>query len=127
MSTAKEHLAILRQGAPAWNDFMHDHSYDLRANFIGANLSGMDLTGAIMNRGMFEGADLRGANLSGGTFQEANFNRALLTGIRAERAGFGDSLFREANLDHAHLVRARFGGANLGGADFSNSLMATAT
>jgi uncharacterized protein YjbI with pentapeptide repeats len=53
---------------------MKDHAYEVRADFRGANLAGIDLTEAVMNEANFQGAYLRGTILSGGTFQRANFN-----------------------------------------------------
>jgi len=48
MDMAEEYLIILKQGVVAWNRFMQDHTYKVRADFRRANLAGMDLTKAVV-------------------------------------------------------------------------------
>jgi hypothetical protein len=40
----KDHVALLRQGVPVWNEW-RTHHFDTELNLGGASLSGMDLTG----------------------------------------------------------------------------------
>jgi hypothetical protein len=93
-----------------------------RAVLIGADLSRADLSGA-----GFSGAVLRGAGFSGAVLRGAGFSGADLYGavlIRADLrdANLGGVYLNRADLRHAHLGGADLRGAhlveaNLGGAD----------
>ena len=72
-----EHIALLKQGEPAWNAWRRDNP-NIRPDFSGADLRGVNLTPAA-DVG-FSGADLRGANFSG-----ADLRGALLTGATGGR------------------------------------------
>jgi len=84
------HLAALKQGARAWNEWRAAHP-DTRPNLFGASLRGLDLANADLAGGDLREADLRGAVLSG----------AILVG---------------ANLAGANLFKAVLDGADLSGA-----------
>jgi hypothetical protein len=115
----EEHLAILKNGASAWNEWRRQNpgvpdltEADLRgaelmgANFRGANLSGADLSGANI-----EGADLRGADL-----YRADLSSANLRGVNLDNAHL-----RRAKLREAYLPEADLHGANLNDADLSEA------
>jgi uncharacterized protein YjbI with pentapeptide repeats len=93
-----EHLAVLRQGAAAWNAWRAEH--DEPPELSGAGLRGLDLSGFDLPRADLRGADLRGTNCS-----EANLAGAHLEG---------------ANLFKAVLDGADLAGAFLHGAQFLN-------
>lgn len=77
---------------------------DLRNTIlVGADFTGVNLTGADLRRALLIGADLTGANLS-----RANLSRADLTG---------------ADLRNTILVGADFTGANLTGADLTGAMI----
>jgi len=94
-----EHVAmILEKGVEAWNAWRKENP-DIRPDlsetdrFIGVNLSGADLSEALLM-----GANLFQANLSGADLSEALLN--------------GANLF-QTNLSGAHLTRAFLAGATL--------------
>jgi len=101
-----EHLAILEQGAAAWNAWRaaHDVAPDLsKAGLRGRDLGTFDLSGANL-----QGADLRGtwfsnANLSGARLDGANLFKALLDGADLAGASLRGTQF----LNCAQLVVAR--------------------
>lgn len=112
-----EHLAILRQGVAAWNQWRAEHP-DVRPDLSGASLSGADLpkwdlAGADLSGAGLSGADLRAADLSEADLSGANLVEADLTGARLVRAELrGAELFR-ANLFEADLTGADLTGTHL--------------
>src|SRR5258707_15395053 len=76
-----EHIALLGQGATAWNAWRadHDETPDLsRAGLRGLDLSGFDLLRADLRGADLWGTNLSGANLSGAHLDGANFFKAVL-------------------------------------------------
>jgi uncharacterized protein YjbI with pentapeptide repeats len=75
----EEHVALLKQGTARWNAWRRDNP-DVRPDFSGADLRGVNLTpademgvsGADLRGANFSGADLRGAWLLGGNFGGAD-------------------------------------------------------
>ncbi len=114
-----EHLAILEQGAPAWNAWRKEARVakpDLTsADLSGADLSGADLTGTNLSGANLSNArvraDLSGADLSGADLSYANLIGASL---------FMANLTR-ANLACTNFIAASLFGVNLTEADFSRS------
>jgi pentapeptide repeat protein len=136
----EKHLAILRQGVDAWNQWRKENPEiqpDLReANLIEANLSGANLDGAGLYRADFGRAELSGADLSGAYLKEANLIRANLSEavlfraklIGADLSGaylFGAYLImadlNKAKLIEANLIRTDLSGANLSEADLRDA------
>lgn len=109
----EDHLKIIQQGVDAWNAWREaypDVTPDLReASFYEANLSGANLSGALLARANFFTANLSGANLS-----EAHLPKADLRGANLSRA-----TLRGAQLPEATLLRANLSGANLAHAKLS--------
>jgi len=105
-----EHLAILKQGVPAWNKWREEHP-DVRPDLSEADLSGADLRRANLGGADLPGADLIGANLIGASLFGANLTWADLSG--ADLSG--------ADLSGANLSRADLTGANLSGADLTGA------
>jgi hypothetical protein len=89
----EEHLAQLKRGNDAWNQWRGAHTEIL------PDLSGADLGGARLPK-----VDLRGANLAGANLYWADLRKADLRG---------------AALDGAHLPEAHLAGANLAAVDLS--------
>lgn len=79
---------------------------DHPADFSGANLSSLDLSGQDLHRANFSGANLNGVNLSHAKLQAANFDHASAKGAD----------FTGAELDLATMRDADFTGAKLAGA-----------
>jgi uncharacterized protein YjbI with pentapeptide repeats len=100
------HVAALKQGVPAWNEWRAAHP-DTRPNLFGANLRGLDLANADLAGGDLQEADLRGAVL----------REAILVGAN----------LAAANLFKAVLDGADLSGANVSGARFLNCAQLLAT
>jgi len=110
-----EHLAILKQGVAAWNQWRAEHP-DVRPNLIKANLSGADLRKSDLAGADLSEADLIGANLRAADLTDARLVRAELRGAELFRA----NLF-EADLTGAHLFVANLTRADLSKADVSKA------
>jgi uncharacterized protein YjbI with pentapeptide repeats len=85
----EEHLKLINQGVDAWNEWMCEHE-DTRPDLSGANLSC-----AVLRR-----ADLIEANLSGARLSEADLSSADLTHVR----------LAETYVDNANLNGCRIYG-----------------
>jgi uncharacterized protein YjbI with pentapeptide repeats len=84
-----------------------------RARLVGTTLAGADAFNA-----RFVSADLTGADLSQATLREVDFTRAVM-----RNAKLVGSDMRRARLFRADLSGADLTGANLEGADFSNAIL----
>jgi uncharacterized protein YjbI with pentapeptide repeats len=93
----KAHLAVLQQGADAWNAWRLAHT-GTAADLANASLRGLDLARANLAGADCREADLRGTILSGATLTDAN-----LAG-----ANFFKSVLDDADLGGANLIGARF-------------------
>jgi uncharacterized protein YjbI with pentapeptide repeats len=125
-----EHLARLKEGVEAWNQWRESNpsvkpdlseadllKTDFRkadlseADLRGARLRGAHLKGADLNRAHLNGADLTGADLTG-----ADLNRAWLLAAHLNMADLSGANLSGAWLIEADLTGANLSGANLGGA-----------
>jgi uncharacterized protein YjbI with pentapeptide repeats len=136
----EEHLARLKQGVEAWNQWRAANPYiwlDLsEANLQGADLSGANLRKATLikadlSEATLIKADLTRADLTGTLLREADLTRADLTGTLLSKADLTEAdltqaHLREANLTEADLTRANFAGANLTGAALVRALLTQA-
>jgi uncharacterized protein YjbI with pentapeptide repeats len=84
---------------------------------LGEDLSGADLSGAIVWDVDLNGRDLSGANLSGADLKDANLSDAILWDANLSGANL-----QLANLSGADLTDADLSGANLSNADFKDAL-----
>ncbi len=134
----EQHLKILRQGVDAWNGWR-------RIEQVDPDLSGADLSGALLEYANFSGADLRGAILESAKLLGATFDGAKLEGCTLESAltgcnfmwvdlrgrnlsgmlldstHFDDSDLRGARLSDVSLLAASLMGTDLRDADLKNS------
>jgi uncharacterized protein YjbI with pentapeptide repeats len=101
----EEHLAILKQGVKAWNQWRQAHR-EILPDLSDTDLSGANLSGAYLFRVGLGGANLNRTNLS-----KANLTRAELSRADLSRA----------NLSGAELGWAELNGAELNGADLSGA------
>lgn len=120
----RDHLAILKKGIPAWNEWRAAEpavqpnlsgAYLRRANLAGINLSNANLFSTNLRKANLKGADfshahLGGADLSGANLQRANMRRAHLSGANLNRI----------DLSHATVSYARMGFTVLGDVDLSS-------
>jgi uncharacterized protein YjbI with pentapeptide repeats len=141
-----EHVALLKQGARAWNAWWAENygiTYGIKS---GPDLSGANLSGASIGRANLMEANLSGANLSG-TFLsaanclwanfseanlsevdlndaylvEANLTEANLVGANLRRSNLSKANLRRSNLSGANLSEAVLSGSNLSGANLSSA------
>jgi hypothetical protein len=92
--------------------------------FVGANLSGIDLSNAQLAGSNFRGAiltdaDLNGANLTQSNFRGADLSGAYLEGANLTQADFRKSSLALVNLIGADLTQANLQGTALNSANFS--------
>ena len=131
-----EHLAMLKQGVKAWNEWRKSSS-EIRPDLRRANLREVDLLAVNLNGINLNGANLIDAKLNGARMVEANLNGAnlrgaILIGAKLNRANLngavlvGADLFG-AKLEGAFLSRANLRAANLHHSDLSNATLQGAT
>ncbi len=84
-------------------------------DFRRANLAGLDLSNVRANGDDFSGADLRGVNLSGAQLTGIDFGNARLDGANLTGTTFNGCDLRHVDLNHVDLSRAK-----MIGTDFSN-------
>jgi uncharacterized protein YjbI with pentapeptide repeats len=101
-----DHVAMLRRGAAAWNEWRaeHDETPDLsRAGLRGLDLNGFDLSQADLRQADLTGTNLSQANLSRAHLDGANFFKAVLDGADLAGAFLSEAQF----LNCAQLIFAR--------------------
>ncbi len=126
-----EHLAKLKQGVKAWNNWliknMNFETIPFSCEYVSdanlyiidlrdANLRDADLRGANLRDADLRDADLRGANLSGAHLVLANLSGAHLEGADLKGAHLVLANLRDAHLEGADLYDADLKGADLKGA-----------
>jgi hypothetical protein len=89
--------------------------------FVGANLSGIDLSNAQLAGSNFRGAILTDADLSGADLTQSNFRGADLSGAYLEGANLTQADFRKGSLALANLIGADLTQANLQGTALNNT------
>ena len=138
--TESDHVALLRQGNAAWNDWRGANPAirpDLReanlngTNLAGALLRGADLGKADLNRAnlsdaILGGCDFSGADLGGANLSRANLDRAILRDANLSRVNFTDASLSTADLAEANLSLANFTGATLSDADLTGASLSGA-
>jgi uncharacterized protein YjbI with pentapeptide repeats len=145
----EEHLARLRQGVVAWNQW-RDQNPGIRpdlgeadffeairgranlneADLDGADLHGMDLREMDLHRANLirtdlSRADLREANLYGADLGGADLHEANLRGVNLHLANLGGANLHRADLDGADLGRANLYEAYVGGTLFGDVDLST--
>jgi len=116
----EEHLAILKQGADAWNAWRQENR-DVYPNLRVADLSGINLRKADLSGSDLRGADLSRTNISKAYFREANLRGANFTGSNLHRVDLNG-----ANLSGVDLIGVDLGGAELHEADLCWAKLAEA-
>src|SRR5271157_4566394 len=114
----EEHLAILKKGVAAWNEWTKQHP-GRRPDLSQANLSGANLDGAYLF-----GANLIKANLSQANLSAANLVLANLRGSNLQGARIDKAKLTAADLFGADLNGADLSGAQLSKTDFSDATLA---
>jgi uncharacterized protein YjbI with pentapeptide repeats len=144
-----KHVALLRGGVIAWNEWRHrararDAAHpdledaDLQqidlaaANLSWINFGKSDLCGKDLTDTYLLGAILNAANLSGAKLIDADLSHALLYGANLQDADLEEAVLDRASLREANLKSANFYGASLDqadltGADLSEAILRNAT
>lgn len=119
----EEHLALLKQGVEAWNEWRENHNnYEILADLSGANLTRVNLIGANLGRANLSGADLTGAYLTRANLRMANLSEANLERVDLSGGDLRMANLRMTNLSEAILTEADITGAYL---SFANLRMAS--
>jgi hypothetical protein len=117
----EEHLARLKQGVDAWNQWRNKSGGTVpdlsRANLYGADLFDVDFHGVDLHGANLDAANLSRANLHGADLHDADLRVANLHGAILDRANLYGTDFHGADLRGASLREATLHGADLHGAD----------
>jgi len=113
----QEHLAKLKEGVEAWNEW-REKNPDLQPDLQGANLYRAQLQGANLEEAQLQGADLEEAQLQGADLEAAQLQAAYLELAQLQAAYLGGAQLQAADLSGAqlqaaYLERAQLQGANL--------------
>jgi len=149
-TTNRQHLALLKRGADAWNRWREENPAikpvlsGIDLNLEGCidlsdyNLEKADLQGVSGNEIKFSRAKLNWADLSGAVLRLANFENATMIGTKLLNTELTEAHFHsahlqgadlsQANLERAtliatHLMQTNLSGANLTQADLRYSVM----
>ena len=109
----QSHLALLKQGAPAWNAWGQEY-YKIQPDLSGANLRRINLSEVNFHASNFSGANffqtnLCGADLSESNLSEANFREADFTGAKSNGADFSWIVLIGAIVEPEQLNQAKSG------------------
>jgi uncharacterized protein YjbI with pentapeptide repeats len=146
-----EHVAKLREGANAWNEWRDQHpgeKIDLSGavferaewnnialgqyNLRGANLREVKLRGSEKERPNLAGVILRDADLSGAVLvradlMNANLRGAVLDGAELNDANLRDAILEKADLSGAIMIRTNLSAARLSKANLESANLKDAT
>lgn len=86
--------------------------------FVGAKLSGTNLSGQDLSSMDFTGADLEGSKLKRVNFFRSHLDGAKLDGCKAIRANFEKAQMNGVSLVEANLVKAKFNETSMNGGKF---------
>ncbi len=134
MLTVELTVELLRRSVTEWNKARRDNpevKVNRWADFIKADLRGVNLNGADLREANLKWVDLSGANLSGANLSGANLSGANLSGatfdgpnLRGEGISKADLVgvnLCESNLSRVGLSMANLSMANLSGANLSEA------
>lgn len=124
-----DYLALIEQGIDDWNRWRETHPdiqpdlsrvYLLEADLSGANLRGVNLSGACLIDTNLKEADLQGADFRGAYGNRANLESANLHQVDLRQANLSEAILTRANLSQVKAARTDFSNADLTGACVEN-------
>src|SRR5688572_4747496 len=127
-----EHLKILEQGVEKWNAWRQanpdvvpklDYVSLIKAELTNVNLSGAVLLCAILTNANLSGADLSDTNLQVAELFETNLSGANLSRTDLSNANLVSANLSKANLSHANLTNANLRVADLSDANLSDACL----
>jgi hypothetical protein len=123
----EEHLARLKQGVAAWNQW-REANLDIKPDLTGAALRKAGLVGANLANAVLRGAhleivDLYEADLTAADLSQANLFKANLPMANLSRANLTAAYLAWANLREADLTQANLHKADLHGANLQRALL----
>jgi hypothetical protein len=121
----EKHLARLKQGVKAWNQWRVANRA-IRPDLAGAKLARADLAMSNLSGADLSGADLTQADLSGAFLSGAFLSRAFLSGANLARANLSGAFLTGTSLTRADLTEADFTAAHLGAADLTRADLTSA-
>lgn len=116
-----EHLAKLKEGVQAWNEWRRTTSGSFRNLIISPDLSGEDLTGWKLPHADLKRVNLKDARLADAWLEDADLSDAVLSSADLSEANLSGANLQSATLTNANLRGAKFTGANLTKADLSGA------
>ena len=119
-----EHLAILKQGVEAWNEWKSKttEKIDLSGAALSlANLKNANLVGVKLDHANLIGAELNCANLTDAHLTGADVSVAKLKGANLTRANLMGAIFDRADLSGVNFTEAYFIGANVSNTKLDNT------
>jgi uncharacterized protein YjbI with pentapeptide repeats len=116
-----EHLAVLKQGADAWNTWLKTMPSSFVADLEGADLQGASLSGVNLIGAQLRGAKLGNANLDDAMLVGADLEEADVDGASLDRAVLTRANLRRCKLKKSFLIRATLRLADLTGADLEHA------
>lgn len=137
---ADEIIDILREGPDSWNEWRRKNP-GVSTDFVGEDLSEMNLKGINLDEVNLTHAELfqtnlQNANLKKAVMRSADLSGASLVGAALYKGVLDDACLIEADLSHASLVAANLRGSDLRGcsltradlteADLSNANLSSA-
>jgi uncharacterized protein YjbI with pentapeptide repeats len=129
-----EHLKILEQGVEKWNAWRQanpdvvpklDYVSLIKADLTNVNLRGAILLCAILTNANLSGADLSDTNLRVAELVETNLSGANLSSSDLSYARLVSANLSKANLGHANLTNANLSAADLSDANLRNAFLST--
>ncbi|HEY2914450.1 MAG TPA: pentapeptide repeat-containing protein [Candidatus Angelobacter sp.] len=112
-----EELAVIQQGAKAWNEWRGKNKERVSFNLSGADLHNRDVTDADLRAVDLSNANLRGATLGPGTL----LWNAKLSNADLYQANLRGADLQDVNFSNADLYQADLRESNLQGADLSTA------
>src|SRR5262249_44395474 len=109
----REHLAILKTGVTAWNDWRAAEP-DVVPNLTGAYLRRTKLAGADFSRANLFSCNLRKCNLEGADFNKTHLDGADLSGANLRGANLRGVYLRGTNLNRVEVAGTSFSYARMG-------------